>query len=706
LTYAAAIEKEGQQGEYLVVLAPRRFVDGTWVGDISAQSIAFEHGHVIGLTQDGTPLIKWTSGLFLPGMFKYDDAAGLLTVCLGSDDANAFTWVATYEIYVGTSDAAWYRDPTDAASGDAYYEPLIASAPQIAASVDEQIIGFLPAGSTSIALINAGGYFNRHVFDSSFNDCDVSIFHWVGKDFAELDAADFRLVYRGLGSTVDWTDQQVTLQVLDRTNVFAREYRHAGGFNYYTDLVSASLLDPNFRNRPVRTVFGVVDGVQAVNFSYAEDLAALSNCFYFAEGGGPGLTANSWTGTVTTGSTLTKTYLASTAGLRVDDDLFVSSHGAGDDFYITILTIGSDGGGPYITHADISPKVAAAAGYTPQRAAVGNVRVVQDGKLYRISHKYYSVTAPSSGRYIKLFVDNSNLVTDAVLPRFLGPADTVLCRIYGRANTETLGGSPFGSDSAASGNMSQGVVVLWKLLKEAVGLSENELDLDAFTALQSAVTDDVGFSLPFKTGDDFPLMRDVVAKFCQTLLLRIYLNSDLKWSVSRLAPLAASPTEVTDEEIVVGSIGATFDCTDLYSDIYVNYAPSEVDTRKETTGELVFSTVRSSSDVATWLHKTTRQKTFESMHFVEAQAQALADRLCFYYGDRRGTWRIKAKSRFLPTKVGDVLAVTRTRLPGFAFDESADRVRDLSTIATMRALNEIDITLDDQKGVEDNAGSW
>ena len=66
----------------------------------------------------------------------------------------------------------------------------------------------------------------------------------------------------------------------------------------------------------------------------------------------------------------------------------------------------------------------------------------------------------------------------------------------------------------------------------------------------------------------------------------------------------------------------------------------------------------------------------------------------------------KTKNRFFDSQINDVIRISRDRQPGFSFSDGTDQNRDGVIVSAFKGLNEIEIELDDQKGIEDNSGSW
>lgn len=685
--------KEGINSQYLLVVTPRRFVGGPWTnvsGTIYRAS--FDYGEVVAVRDEDTLLSAAASAAVGSNEFYFDVTASELYIDVATDPTGREV-TASYELYFGTFDAHFYRDPLDAGTREVYFEPLIMRSPTITSNVSELIFGFFPAESTSVELSNMTAFFNRHVYDSSFHEAGLNLYHYLG----ELEISNIKLVYRGLISAVNYSDDRVSFRVLDRANIFSKEYRHPSDRQFF-DEATFPAIDPDFKNRPIRKVFGVMEGVIGINYAYDETVSSSTNHLFALHSGTASV--GSLTKTAAALSTTTRTYLDSASGLQVGDNLWIDSTlGPSFDEYPVVTAVGFSP--DYVDHQAITN--AAQAGDTVLRSFVGSVSVIMDGAAYRLSGEEWSAVSDGAKGILGVAIEQALLTTT---PRMVGPQDTVYVRFYGEKASETLGGNPFGSDSVTTGTLTQGVVLLWKILRGALGLSESELATSSFTALAGSVTDQLGFQIPLRTGDDFPPLREVVSDILASLLLKLALDDSGKWAVSQTGPLSSATKSLTDDEILASQFSYSFDYQEILSDVLVDFAPSEINSRSERAGDLFFKTARETSTVAKRLHGVTRQKTFRSFHFKESEAEVLARRLSYYFGERRGTVRLKTKNRFFDTEIGDVTEVSRTRLPGFSFAQETERARDFTVSRTAKSLYEIELELDDQKGIEDNSGSW
>ncbi|RLC38717.1 hypothetical protein DRH27_01560, partial [Candidatus Falkowbacteria bacterium] len=562
MTYAANIDNEGIESQYLAVFKPRRFADTTGWSLISGTkySAGFDYGQGVILDVDGAEKDLATTAALSDGDWFFDENADTVYIDIGSDPASSDV-VITYEMWFGTFDAHFNRNPLDSTTRDVYYEPMITRSPQISSTASDSLFGFLPTQSTQISMANVTHLFEKHIYDSSFYQADIDLYHYLGP----LTTANIKQVYRGIVKSITYSQDNVIFNLLDRTNIFAEEYRNSTGVSFYST-TRFPLLDPQFDGRPIRTVRGVVDGYVPVNIDYAEASGLFSNRDYICISDETNLGSVSATVPASPVSTTIRTYVVSADGLRVGDSVWIdSSAGAGSDGFVNITGVNKTGS-HYIDHAAIG--VLAATGSVVKRSFVGALTLFKSGIVYDLQYgKQYTEYTDAVNKVAGfVLVDNFEATTTPSITSPLDPFDALYCRIYGQKNTVTLGGPSFGADSAETGNLTQGVVVLFELLKN-LGLTEAEIDAAGFTALQGSITDEIGLAIPESSGNDFPTYKSLITSIMQTILGKIYIDDDLKWTVSITGPAGAVDKTIAEDEILDASIRYNFDYRDIVSDV-------------------------------------------------------------------------------------------------------------------------------------------
>lgn len=690
MTYANLLDNEGINSQYLLVMKPRRVISGSWTNTSGTiYKISFTLGEVIATLDDGTALTEAASASVSSNEFYYDSENQELYVDVGADPASS-QMIVTYELYFGTFDAHINRVPTDSSTRTVYFEPLIVRSPTIKSSTSDLLFGFLPTFSGSVTISNATNYLQEHLYESSFSNAEFDLYHWLG----DLENANIKKVLTGLCNEVTYSDQNVTFNTLDNSEVFNKEYRNPTGPSYFTS-ATFSELDPAFENRPIRQVFGFVDGFRPVNIDYLQDSPTTSDnrkWICFAD--------ETNVGTVTTtvlaspSSTTTRTYLTSADGFQVGDQ-FRNENNA----ETLIITAVNKTGDHYIEH---NAGTTASSGDDITRPFIANVFLQREGVIYQAVYvRDYTLiedaTNKVAGFEFTTAMESNNGGGQ------LQTNDVVWCRVYGHTNQNTLSASSFGSDSATTGTLANPVVILYQLLKE-LGITESQMNTTSFSSLESSVSEEVGFAIPAMSTGDFPTYKKLIIDLCQSILMKIFIDDDIKWKIALTAPVGASDKSVSDDEILDGTFKYRFSYKDIISLAIVEYAFREISAEGVAGG--IYKAIQSSSTLAQNLHGIERQKTFKSLNYSSTDATTLADHIKYALGDRRGIATIRTKNRFFDTILDQVIEVSREQLPGNAYISGTERTRDFAAVKTAKSLKEITIDIDDQKGIEDNSGSW
>lgn len=689
MAYTDLLEEEGINAQYLAVLRPSRHVVSFTISSGSVYYNDFDYGYVVGVRVAGTALTLAGTSSLSAGQYYYDHEARRLYI-RKSDSGVPVSGdyvIVDYELHFGTFDAHWYRVPTDSATTTVYFDPLIQDPPEIKSNVSELLFGVLPTLSTSIRLINAEHIFEKHLYDSSFNNKEILIYHWLD----ELSVANMKLVQKGRMGNVAYNRGQVSIQIFDNLNIFEKEFRSTQEFLNSTDYPA---LDPQFVGKPVRTVYGVVDGFVPVNIDFVRDNPTTSdNRDWIIRANGSSNNDITRTVPASPSSTTTRTYIDDATGFKIGDSVWLDKT---TDEYRTVTAV--DYVNNYIEHAALSSG-AASTGNTVKRGTVGNLYIVQNGVRYAAHYnRDYTLSVHASGALQMTL--SSSLESNLSMPATLSSTDQLYCRVYGKQNAVTLSGSPFGSNSTNYANLCSLEVVLFDVLKTYVGLSESEINLTSFTSLN--VEDEVGIAIPEKANSDYPKLKDVIVRLLKSGLVRLYLDFDQKWKVSALAPITSTSKDITDDEIIRNSIDYDFDYSDLYSDIVVSYNHQET----SETGSENYNLAKVSSSLAKYLHGASKTFSHESLHIDSSGATTLATRLAYVLGDRQGTMTLGTKNRFFDNIVSDDISVTSEKLPGFEYDATTENSRDFKVQQIEKSLRRVKIVLSDQKGVQDNSGTW
>ncbi|MBK7380549.1 MAG: hypothetical protein IPJ03_16460 [Ignavibacteriales bacterium] len=695
MAYADLLLEEGIKAQYLAVLKPARKVISFTLVSGSVYSKSFDYGYVSSVEVDGVALTEGSSTSLSAGYFYWDNDNQILYIRT-SDSANPASKyvVAVFEIYVATYDAHWNRVPTDTTTSVVYFEPLIARVPAIKTTVKDLAFGVVPVQSTGINLNNADKILNRFLYDSSFRGREILVYHWLDN----LDVDNIKLVMRGRMDSISWSDSTVSIKVFDSFDIFETEFRPPQGEAFYSDSLYPNL-DPQFEGKPIRYVYGVVDGFVPVNIDYNSDAPTTGNNRIWAVCS-DGLNQYQKTATVpaSPSSTTTRTYLDNAQGITVGDTVLINKTTDESRIVTAVNYTGSD----YIEHASLSSG-AAANGDTVSRATTARVDIFQQGIKYTALYgRDYSETVDANGAVKFTFV--SGLETNLSLPSTLSPTDSLVCRVYGKQNNITLGGPAYGSNDSETGNITLLPSILLDILKRFAGVPESEINTSSFTTLSSDSDDRLGFAIPEQSSDKFPKLRSILNDLSQTGLIALYLDDDLKWKATRLKAMGSVSGTIEDDEILDGSINYDFDYSDVYSDVVVKFGREE---KAQSTGNSQgYSLERASSQTAKYLHKINRTLEVDSLHYDRTQAARLALRLVDFYGDRQGTIELDCKNRFFGFTVDQIIQISRKSLPGSEWDGETLNNQNANIRQTEKSLRRVKLVMNDLKGVTDNVGDF
>ena len=695
MAYSDLLEQETVTSNYLAVLKPKRVVTGWTVFSGNVYQASFDYiGEVSRVWFNGDELTQGANTTLSAGEFYYDfDAKTLYARLNPSADPDTGYLVAEFEIYCGTIDAHWFRSPKDDTTRIVYFEPIINRSPVFKKSSTDYLFGYNPIQTSSISLINAEHIFEKLLYDSSFINSKIEVYHWLD----DLDVNNIQKVLSGFIKNPNLEGSILTLTVIDGNDILSNEYRHyASNFNYY-DTTEFPSLDPQYIKKPIRRVFGYLEKFTPVNIDYVDDSPTTSdNREWVVTSGQDGLGDLTKTVSASPSSTTTRTYINSVTGLQVGDTVLLDK--ATDESTI-ITAIGAN----YIDHNAVS--VAASSGDTLKRAFVSRVTIIQDNVEYTaIYGRDYTVSnlmaGDSSG-----FIFSTSLESNLSIPNTLSPSDIVVCNVYGRTNYLTLGGPSFGSNDTRTESMAHPVVITLDLLKNYLGFTDSDIDQTSFTDALADVSSGIGFSVPSEgVNNSFPKYKDIIGDISKSGLFKLLLSTDGKWSITVTKPIGAIDKTIQDDEILDKSLGFSYNFDDIYSDYIIEYRKKELNDKLSP--QESYSTVSTTSEIAIYLHGISKTKSDKSIWIFESEAQEYCNRLSFIFGDRRNTTDLKTKNRFFNSELGDVIEVDRVSQPGFDYDGSTLHSRASKVISLEKSKQTITITLDDQKGIQDNSGGW
>lgn len=696
MSYMDLLSDESVRQQFLAILMPRFRVSGWTVVSGFIYEAEYTRPKPGKLEFDGVEMVEVDTDTPGAGEWFYDqENSRILFRTPESGDPDDGMTVVTFPLYVSTSDNYWNSDPLDDSTDIVYYEPLISGSPSIKSTTTDSLFGFLPTQSSQLKLNNAEHWLEQYLYDCSFNLASVKIYHALGNT---LDADNIALVYDGLMTDVNYDSETVTVKTVDRIDEFKPEYRNeVESFYSSADFPN---INPTFIGKCIRYVYGYVRGFVPVNVDYVDQSPGTSdNRDWAVIGEQTGLTEV--VRTVGGGvHTTTKTFVSFTEGINIGDTLWLDRV-SGTDEYVEVTNVSRSPA--FIEHVAIASPMAN--GDSVRKGFVSRVEIRQNNVNYLAMYGRDYTVDLSMAAGVSGFSFSTSLESNLSMPENLSPNDTVLCTVYGRVNDLTAGGPTFGANDPDTNNITNPVMVIYDLMKNRLGIPESRINLTDFAALRTATASQgMGFAIPSTSLGGFQSYKNIIIDIIKSALFRIILDNDQKWTLKALAPLLTPDKEIDSTEIQDG-FSCDFEHSDMVSDVIVEYALREISQTvngpQDSTSQVI-----ATSEYARHVHKVVKQQSFPSLHFRAVDAQELADRLSFVLGDRRATFKIQTRNRFFDSLINDTITVTRQKLPGFEFESGTDRSREVSIIQVSKGLRGTTIEADDQKGIEDNAGSW
>jgi hypothetical protein len=730
MTYADKLKRENIESNILVVVKPRRIVSAWTLVSGSLWYAPFDYGVCRSLFDDASNEAKSESTTYPPATDKwyYNTTEKRIYYAYSSVTHGvplaSNTITATYELYSATADMIAPRVPPGA--GDqAFFESTLMNPPTVNAEVEDVLMGFVNTSSSAVTLNNASHWLEKHIYDGSFNQIDVNLYHALGIN----NEAAYSLLYAAVCTGITWNQDSVTLALRDRNMKLAKEFRSelseswtpltppsAISYAYRDDssfftLAKFSGIDPAMVNRPMRTIYGKVNGVVPVNVNYNDTAPSSTNNRKWYVGRGNGNSANKIMNYVS--QTSGKVKVNDITGIEVGDTCCIHTDGdyppsvvPGYGFQVTALypstnelghsgtTLSIPGGTVKVRRSGVSAVY--------WMGADNNINTLIDGIHYHYYEAFTYGNYRVNGFGFRLHNDfESEIYNDVGGGRItLRASDRIWCTAYGEDSWFSVGSTA--APTATNGCVDNGVAMIYELLTKA-GITASEIDTTTFNSLIGTLTQPCGFAVPSLVNQDYPRIREIIGNLLKSLELRLYVNTLGKWTLRQIGPTGTPDYTISDLDIKSGSINSTFDYSDVKTVVHVGYDGREV---SEKGGQQEWKYKDTSSTTARNLHATQAEYSHDTVLKASADAEALSEHLAYAMGDRTATTRASVGHEFIQAEIGDVVTVSREKLPGFEFAEGTDRTRDMVVIGTSKSIDGIELTLDDQKGIEDNEGSW
>lgn len=703
--YLELLKRDNIESNLLVVLRPRAWFYGSSGWSTYATNHfyrSFDLGYPSSVTVDGAAVAEDTVCPPTSGKWAFDVSNKRIYLNLGSAITTKSV-VITYELYFGTKDLNAGRDPLDQYSFNVYYVGAVTDVPKMREGSPDLAFGYFPIQATSISLANYDYFGEKHAYSSSFNRAEIDVYHLLGDEWL---AESCRLILSGLTKDISMNAETVTLNVIDRNEILESEIRSdhdnpdTFSKNYFTTAAFPAL-DPSAENKPIRRNYGKCHLIIPVNVDY-NALSPIGKNRKWVCGRG---TSSSITLTALSGCTSTTLKLSTSdcAKLEVGDTL-KQNWGLNQIPDPTVRISAIDYGTGVCTINSWGLPGTPSAGNTVTRYNAARVEWTgPDGRVcvIRPGSGYTVFDDATNGVWgIQLTADAEKdyyyAVYNGGMRQWIEPSDVIAVTLYG----DNAGGFSEVT-AAANGCVNNAVAILYMILRR-LGIASTDIDVTGFQALMASNTTKIGLSIP---GDEpsFPKAREVVEQILQSILARIYVDPDGLWTVRQIGPLGASADVLTDAEIIDGSIGHEFDYSEIASTIRVGYEKRETNNGQR---EVAYKESTKTNNMAKWLHGVTKESTFNTLISYVTDAAILSQRLAYWLGDRRARTTVSTKNERLLREQGDAVTVRREKLPGYVFQSGAIVSRDFALAGITKGIKQVDMELEDQKGIQDNSGSW
>ncbi len=718
MTYAANIENSSERSQYFARLTPRRRIISFTNTSGNTWQAEFDYGPVSGISLNGTDLNYQSTIPLSSGTYYYDPSLERIYVYSTTDPSVSTEFVVvSYELYFSSFGITLSRDPLDYADSKVFWDGTLANVPTFRQTSSDTLFGYFPLEASGLSAVNADGYLNRHLYDSSFSNADLAVYHCLG----DLNVANTALVFRGYVRGFSWDSSSVSFTV---ENLFRGFQSEIDDQLFTTTGAIASAypnIDPNAKNTSqpfaIRRVYGRVDGLIPINADYNATPSHTTNRNWIvcrAEANGLITRAIDTGGTNTTSITT----VTNADGIMPGDWIYL------DDVAEAAEVAGVDYGTKQIVHTTVAAR-SVSPGDNIYRESVGYVYIRIDGvnlKLEPILDYTIQFDATRKLIYIDL-EDNFEAHHSGTLSIFDPSTMQIFCRVYGQNETiyfadET---TPVATVNQQGGNINSIGAFIYDFASRAIG--KDAMDEDSFTDL---VTDNqhlVGFTVPFKYSDyQYPTYYEVILKLMQSGLVRMHsniVNNEMVVSVSSIGPTGAVAKTLTDD--LTTRVTFTVDYDNTFQKVLLIYQPTDYPINSQTAfreplfrtsfGDAYLKTSGSTAAnnigiQANYIHSINSTFDIETVLILENDARDVADRLIYTLSDRRGRFTVSCKNDAFLAKLSETYRLSRARLPGFDLDLNTLNARDGIVTDTAKTIAGVELTIDDQKGIEDNSGSW
>jgi hypothetical protein len=721
MAFSTNIADQSIEKHSLVVIRPRkRLVDWNIVsGSIYSKSFSLgkvtrvwnEYNNTDGLTEGGSPSLS-------SGQFYYDQTTETLYVDNPIDpDLNTYPGM-TVEFELNISDAPFTgpRDPLNNNSETIDWIPYLKNIPQSQNGSQDTLYGFIPLIQSNLSILNGDGFFNDLLHECSFYLCPVKVYILANPDYEKgVLFSDVQEIFLGFSSGMEYRDDELNISCVDYNTFFDREFSLPVRMNTSQfPLAEPDSVSPG-QEWYARRIYGMVDGFRPINIDYNATPATNNNRDWVVrdlENDTDDLAGNlNYTVDHLAANTGTRTYFTDPPAYNIGDWIILNNNSV--NYYVEVEDVNRSL--KYIDHEPLVRTIIA--GDTGTRYDVARVIVMsEDGTIPYwlrpgIDYTLFNNTTLDVSGFVMAdnweaalsFTDNGGIFDPSKNP------------IYVRAYSSSWVGSYYSSNDVGtlaenSGRSSQAVTILHKIINSS-GFDISLIDENTFSA---ATNQSLGFSVPAShTQINLPTYKSLMSQILSSMLWKLSFvtdGSEIKVGLVEVGPFVGSG-DYTADETEHNNFTYKHDYGDVYSDILINYSTKERVIDGGVLGSSVWEFLQglTTSECFAGKHLHLASKTFSTsiLQYDPLEAQVISDRYSFILGDRRGIYSIILGQEFLNSvNLGAEYVLKRERLPGFSFVYGTEQERQLELIEVQKSSQAVSIVLEDQKGIQDNAGDW
>lgn len=740
MSYVDNVSRHISKNQYFVMLearttlplSERSVYSGVDLGAGTVYYFSFPHGIISDVRASGFSgtMTEKTSLAAVTASedWFYDSSTQRIYFCADFLNPAFGTYSVIFEMYFSTQDVLWHRDPTDDTTEIVKWTGCIKTAPTLSIESELQSFGFIPISPTTLTLVNDRETFQNIFHTISFFKSTAVCWHQCGN----LDADDIaRLLTGVVDANIKYGKREISFSIVDKIFDFDEKFSYGSNDTFDgATLGSTYSLDPDFQDKPIRTVYGRVRGFIPCNIDYKTDSPATTDNRDWIVGRGQGAAYwDSKSASIVAATSTTKFTIsdADAQDFGIGDVIWVDK---ATDQWTSIIGITKPGSNTTIEVLDALSGTLA--GMTIKKSYVRQAFIVNKSTNHwyelKYGRDYTETTFPQNTSGITL---TATAESNSGSPTFDPNDMDMIFDVAGKRTLPTISGADFDAlknTACASGRNTYGsfqrqAIVLYDFLKTEFGLSESDMDLPAFSGLDQDVQWELAFAIPQEWNADFPTYKEVIQTILPTCFSKMFYDLNGKLTLRTIGQIS-TPDVSLEKEDMFDDLEIEYDSTNLCTlnwigEFYEKYISwtyrAIIGLDDEHTHFSVlesfysFQNGEANSEQFDFLGFAINREFVSKIVELETYITSVMAYSSFggvfpiyfqrIYGVRSCTLRFRCKNALIDLYVGDSVQITRDDLPGFESGEDNSRYWTITKIEKGRG--ECVVTVDDQRGVQD-----